>query len=309
MSLNVPGFKTFVDETFDDLVIKGTLLLLPTSSLIVQGDFIVPPGGSAVFTDTAFQIVDATDPTIRILFNAAGTTGTSTTITTSQTANRIFTLPDITGTAIVDAGVQTLTGAKTFTATTTTFTGNVTVDRTAGNHLLFTLDRNSIAENNQLIFSTNGVTDWSLSVTANSQLIIQNSPATSTLPINLSAQTVRIQAPNGLLEQNTPTVFPVTGVLSSGHIRNGLITSTTAAAVVATTDTAAAIVAGFPLCTTGDTKTVMIVNTGPNTFTIAAGAGVTLNMGNPVIATLTSRIVRFFIANHNLGAEAVTVYG
>lgn len=48
--------------------------------------------------DGSVGFVDISDPTVAIFFDAAGTTGTDTTIQSSQTANRIITLPDADGT-------------------------------------------------------------------------------------------------------------------------------------------------------------------------------------------------------------------
>ena len=47
--------------------------------------------------DTVTKIIDFTDNTKVIKFDVAGTTGTSTTITSSQTVDRVLTLPDATG--------------------------------------------------------------------------------------------------------------------------------------------------------------------------------------------------------------------
>ena len=63
--------------------------------------------------DDAFTIQDAADATLEIDFNAAGTTGTKTTITGSQTSNRTITLPDATDTLMGKATTDTMTN-KTF---------------------------------------------------------------------------------------------------------------------------------------------------------------------------------------------------
>lgn len=57
-------------------------------------------------SDTTTFVVDASDPTIQIGFDAAGSTSTTTTITSSQTANRTITIPDETDT------LSTQTNAK-----------------------------------------------------------------------------------------------------------------------------------------------------------------------------------------------------
>lgn len=64
-------------------------------------------------SDSTTSIVDASDSTKQIKFDAAGTTGTSTTIVGSQTVDRTLTLPDATDTLVGKATSDTLTN-KTF---------------------------------------------------------------------------------------------------------------------------------------------------------------------------------------------------
>lgn len=59
--------------------------------------------------DSTSWFVDNADNTKAIKFDAAGSTGTSTTIASSQTANRTVTLPDATGTVVLSSGSQVLT--------------------------------------------------------------------------------------------------------------------------------------------------------------------------------------------------------
>ncbi len=72
-------------------------------------------GGGPPFDDATFVINDVVDPSIGLAFNVAGTTGTSTTITTAQTVNRIYTIPDSGANTqfVMAAGAQTITGTKT----------------------------------------------------------------------------------------------------------------------------------------------------------------------------------------------------
>lgn len=62
--------------------------------------------------DSSFTVGDATDPTKQIGFDAAGTTGTKTTIASSQTANRTQTLQDATDTFVYRATVDQLTNKQ-----------------------------------------------------------------------------------------------------------------------------------------------------------------------------------------------------
>lgn len=86
--------------------------------------------------DNSTFIVDATDATKRIGFDASGTTGTTTTLLTTQSANRTITFPDFSDTVVVSAGAQTLTN-KTLTSTTNNvtakglFSATTTVDVSA----------------------------------------------------------------------------------------------------------------------------------------------------------------------------------
>lgn len=61
-------------------------------------------------SDTTSAIVDASDSSKKLLFNIGGTTGTVTTIETSQTANRNIVLPNWNTTLVGDDATQTLTG-------------------------------------------------------------------------------------------------------------------------------------------------------------------------------------------------------
>lgn len=66
------------------------------------------------FQDTTFSVYDASDNTKQILMNAAGSTGTSTTLTSSQTSSRVLTLPDVTDTLVGKATTDVMTN-KTLT--------------------------------------------------------------------------------------------------------------------------------------------------------------------------------------------------
>jgi hypothetical protein len=73
--------------------------------------------------DTTFTVVDSADPSKIINFNAGGTTGTKSTITGTQTADRVITLPDAT---------TTLVGTNRSIGTTAPVTGggDLSADRT-----------------------------------------------------------------------------------------------------------------------------------------------------------------------------------
>lgn len=108
----------------------GNLLLaIDGSDNLTFNSVIIPTASSGVFTDTGIFINDASDATKQIAFDSGGTTGTKTTLTGAQTANRVVTLPDATTTLVGTDTTQTLTN-KTLTApviSTISNTGTLTL--------------------------------------------------------------------------------------------------------------------------------------------------------------------------------------
>lgn len=72
-------------------------------------------------SDSTTAIVDNSDPTKKILFDAAGTTGTTTTLLSSQTTSKTLTLPDATDTLVGKATTDTFTN-KSISGSTNTIT-------------------------------------------------------------------------------------------------------------------------------------------------------------------------------------------
>lgn len=65
-------------------------------------------GYSGAQFDTEFAAVDVTDPTVKMVLDASGTTNTSTTIRGSQTANRVLVTPDISDTLVSRTNTEQL---------------------------------------------------------------------------------------------------------------------------------------------------------------------------------------------------------
>ena len=86
--------------------------------------------------------------------------------------------------------------------------------------------------------------------------------------------------------QTTPSTLNATGALTTALITNGIVTSTTAAAVVATLDTGTVMDAALTLAV-DDSFDWSAINTGANSFTVTAAAGHTL-VGTAVVATVTT---------------------
>lgn len=90
------------------------------TSLNVAGDSVITANAAQTLKnksleDTTTAITDSVDPSIQIKFDAAGAVTTSTTIASSQTLNRVLTLPDATDTLVARNTTDTLTN-KTLTA-------------------------------------------------------------------------------------------------------------------------------------------------------------------------------------------------
>jgi hypothetical protein len=86
--------------------------------------------------------------------------------------------------------------------------------------------------------------------------------------------------------QATPGTLNATGTLTAALILTGLVTSTTAAAVVATVDTGTVMDAALTMAV-GDSFDWSATATGANSFTVTAAAGHTL-VGSGVVATVTT---------------------
>lgn len=110
-----------------DLTTKVTGVLPTTNGGTGQNSTATFPTSGAVVTETSadqganrlqnkdvdantFAVVNTSDTTKKMLFDASGTTSTHTTISGNQSANRVLTLPDITDTLISRTSVDTGSG-------------------------------------------------------------------------------------------------------------------------------------------------------------------------------------------------------
>lgn len=169
-------------------------------------------------TDDSVSVVDSTDSSIQLKFNASGTTGTATTIQASQTSNIVVTLPSASTalvgndssilltnkslqdstTKIVDASDSSIAlqfDASGTTGTTTTIkgvqTGNVTVTlpnattTLIGNNTIDTLTNKALQDSTTVIVDDVDSTKklkFTVSGNTNNTTTILSSPISSTNP-------------------------------------------------------------------------------------------------------------------------------
>ncbi len=100
----------------DDITITGTLNGQAIAGQIMFTDAIQTVTNKS-FEDDTNSFVSAVDPTVQIFFDAAGTAGTSSILTFTQTTDREYTVPDSGADCdfVMTAGTQTIAGLKTFT--------------------------------------------------------------------------------------------------------------------------------------------------------------------------------------------------
>lgn len=84
-----------------------------------------------------------------------------------------------------------------------------------------------------------------------------------------------------VVEQGAPVALNATGTLTAAMMLSGIVTSTSAAAVVATVATGAVLDLASSF-TAGDSFDFTVINTGPNIFTWTAASGITI-VGDAVV--------------------------
>jgi hypothetical protein len=104
----VPGGTASTKTTITSSQTTNKTITLPDATDTLVGKATTDSLTNKSLVDSSTAIVDNSDATKQIKFDAAGTTGTSTTITSSQTANRTLTLPDTTDTLATATQVTTV---------------------------------------------------------------------------------------------------------------------------------------------------------------------------------------------------------
>lgn len=100
LAVDTSANTTGADTVIADTATADRTVTLQDGSYTVVGRTTTDTLTNKSLVDASTSIVDSVDATKTILFDAGGTTGTSSTITGAQTANRVITLPDATTTLV-----------------------------------------------------------------------------------------------------------------------------------------------------------------------------------------------------------------
>lgn len=98
-----------------DITVNGTINVHAVGTIVFAN--VAQSLNNKSIIDNSNAFVDATDHSIKVFFDAAGLTGTKSTLQFVQSANRIYTVPNasVDCQIVITEGAQTINGAKTFT--------------------------------------------------------------------------------------------------------------------------------------------------------------------------------------------------
>lgn len=173
---NLSSFTVVYDVGLSQWVVKSSFV---GRNLYV--DTLTNPTGSSLLTTAGniLAVTDPTTPTKKLAFALSGATAsTTTTLTASQTANRVLTLPDLTDTLVSKTSTDILTN-KSFNNTTTILAANALRFYNSGNTFYTGLQAGANAVNinmtlpttapsaGQVLYSTDGLATLGWTNTAN----------------------------------------------------------------------------------------------------------------------------------------------
>jgi hypothetical protein len=243
--------------------------------------------------DTTTSIVDSTDTTIKIKFNAAGSTATTTTLLSSQTVNRTLTLPDATDTIVARNTSDTLTNKTLTSPVINTATADTITGIAGGPFVLqsasgqnFTVQAQG---NGNLSLQSQGTGDLSIQASGSGVVTLEG------LTINGTAVTgtnisVSSTGTLGLSASTVLTLTGPTGVKTVGPllVNEVIDSSSTGANVAIPLPTSPYLTVTNASLTSIDT----VVNNSDNSFLVLTNrTGVAVNINNDTGATASNRII------------------
>jgi hypothetical protein len=245
--------------------------------------------------DTTTSIVDSTDTTIKIKFNAAGSTATTTTLLSSQTVNRTLTLPDATDTIVARNTSDTLTNKTLTSPVINTATADTITGIAGGPFVLQSASGQNLTVqaqgNGNLSLQSQGTGDLSIQASGSGVVTLEgltingtavtgtNISVSSTGTLGLSASTV--------LTLTGPTGVKTVGPLLVNEVIDNSTTGANATIPLPTS----------PYITVTDlglTSIDMVVNNSDNSFLVLTNRktdGTAFNINNDTGATASNRII------------------
>ena len=249
-------------------------------------DFVIVNGvtisnGDSVFYVSASGCVTNVDPTSAgFLLGQAVTAGSAAGTATAYTDGGAWVTVDLNSSLLATSGA-------TIATTTATINGNETVGGT--------LTVTGATSLNGGLAVTGGIT------------------ATTTIAATTNITAAKITATAGRVTQfRAVSTLNSTGTISAANLVNGIITSTSAAAVTATMPVASAVLALLPGAVVGSSISFLICNSaGANTVTVAASASITnvlAQAGDLAVASGSNISFTLVFTNVGSGTEAAVIY-
>ena len=201
-----------------------------------------------------------------------------------------------------------VSGTQTVSDLTTKDTLSIESTKAASNAI--SIEASNAAGGVSVVSGTGGV---SVTTSGNTSINSVNTIISSTTTTRVGSTSnigsivyIRGGSSGAIVKSTYPSsISNVTTVLTAPMIGGGTVECTSSAGAVAlTTATAALIVASLNSPVVGDTLEVQFINSGANTATLTGGSGVTI-FGNNVIASNSSRLLRFRLTNVTASSEAV----